>query len=72
MFGEPDMGEPSTFRLCGVPGRMFTGLVGVDMSAGMKKAGDDWQLHGSRPGTRDTPPVSKQGGEFYIWKRKPG
>jgi hypothetical protein len=34
MFGEPEIGEPSMFWLWGVPGRMFTGLVGVDMSAG--------------------------------------
>ena len=30
MFGEPEIGEPSLFR--GVPGRMFTGLVGVDIA----------------------------------------
>lgn len=29
IFGEPEIGEPSWFR--GVPGRMFTGLLGVDM-----------------------------------------
>lgn len=51
MFGEPERGEPSKFTLWGVPGRMFTGLVGVDMSAGMKKSGGqvgDWQLSGSK------------------------
>lgn len=37
MFGEPERGEPSMFTLWGVPGRMFTGLVGVDMAVGMKK-----------------------------------
>jgi hypothetical protein len=37
MFGEPEMEETSMFWLWGVPGRMFTGLVGVDMSVGRRK-----------------------------------
>jgi hypothetical protein len=37
MFGEPEIGESSTFWFWELLGRMFTGLVGVDMSVGMKK-----------------------------------
>ena len=57
MLGEPERGEPSTFTLWGVPGRMFTGLVGVDMSAGMKKAEGKWvtECNCTDPRTRDTP-----------------
>lgn len=39
IFGEPEIEEPSLSR--GVPGRMFTGLVGVDIVYGGDDNGED-------------------------------
>jgi hypothetical protein len=36
-WGELEIEELSMSRSWGVPGRMFTGLVGVDMSVGERK-----------------------------------
>jgi hypothetical protein len=38
MLGEPEIEELSLF--CGVPGRMSTGLVGVDMVCAGEKNGE--------------------------------
>ena len=71
MPGEPEMGEPSRFGLWGVPGRMFTGFVGVDMSVrgGRKKRR---RVRRTEPRMHVTPLSClnlSSGGEFHVWSK---